>query len=136
MPSVTVWSPTVITLATKAAPIVWKRSKRSGGNRPGNAGASGLGHTVETGAGTRGNSSRGVRKEGEDTRGPTRGRGGDAVGPSPDTGGTTRGETRVAAPRAHAAETGRPRAARGGATRGAYPGEAGGAIPGPGGAGV
>lgn len=43
MPRVTVWSPTDITLATKAAPIVWKRSERSGENRPGDAGASGLG---------------------------------------------------------------------------------------------
>lgn len=35
IPRVTVWSPTDITLATKAAPIVWKRSRRSGGDRPG-----------------------------------------------------------------------------------------------------
>lgn len=35
MPRVTVWSPTVITLATKAAPMVWKR--RSGGDGPADA---------------------------------------------------------------------------------------------------
>lgn len=128
MPRVTVWSPTVITLATKAAPIVCKRSKEERWEPARACGGIWPGNTVGTGAETRGHSPRNVRKEAEDTRGPTRGGGRDVAGPSPDTEGTTRGdavpETWVAASRGRGVETGGPRAGRGGATRGAHPGEA------------
>lgn len=98
MPRVTVCSPTVITLATKAAPIVCKRSNRSGGNRPGEAGASGLGPRWKPAQGHGGihpgGCGRRARKRGDRPTGRTRW-GNNTKGRRPrDVGGSTPGTRR------------------------------------------